>query len=837
MGVDSERGFINQVYRLTGGIADRMRFFGRKNWRRYGRSLHCLDKYLESAQPAYAVRAGKIRPEFEGDDVSTLAGNSFAVSKFPGGFGFVNQQGKVLSSDSFNGLELNITGNTATVQFTNYRLTNSQYIRINTEQYKWLTNNVTAVGTPNPVPQPMIANLMEDNGTGFWQVKGEDTEFAVDGVNTPVNNTTTNTWWLEIDGVNTDTEIPNEIPDPDWKPAVAPFAMADYGFVNDSCETNPLPWDGINGFNPTTFQLFDETGTAQTDPEFWLDIANKARAITISSTEIPVVAGDRITVIDKDGVQSFLTFMELPDGHFFPARWWGIGGEDTPTGRAQYEVGPNTFEDDPVVCDFFAKGEGEWGKNIRITLTQRAFVYLTPVVTEIRVINNVKYAYTVKEDPFAIEHNDPDVPGTKNWFTQVFVINEENFVQTHDVTNLVKPWDRFEAGSGDGARIFGMTVTDGVNELESYADVSFNSHDVNGQGVSIYIENVLANSNYIGCVVNSNHPDIGELLNNIQVLPRREEVDSLGARRFIYSEVVNLVGGKVVDISTRSISLEARSAYFDKALDKILTNHVIYDAMILLNAGQEIINPEFDRIVADYKRGMGFTTCPMEEAFLQDVVPEGTGGVTGNFVAKYNQYILGLDSDSGQDIYTPVASWVAKTVGQNAIAGQLWYAPAGPRRGILQGALGVSRTWTDKQRLENKRWQWNPIKMDPTGFTIWEAVTAQPIETALSDIHVNLAYFAMMRAIERTLEPFPFEFNDQGTVDVILNLLSTLAEDYVNEKAAEQIIVDAAQNVIGSDQIRIRWNFRPKGVARTIVVDIIAYPQTQELEFSMSLAA
>lgn len=788
--VDSERGFINRIYRLTNGIYDRLRFFGRKNWRKYGYSLHDLDKYLESNQPAFAIRAGS--------SLSEMAGMSLSVNPGQGGYGLIDQRGKMVSDQILVGSSTNQMVKVNQVSSEN-PLDGSNYFQLTFT--KFILHDGDYFSVPNP-----SYDSSDPSSEKFLQYK----------------------WLKENAKVEADDGLGN---------IKTSLDLSSLGFVNNKCTPMSLPSEDFEVTEPSSsgsttlisFLKSDDASTASSIDDINSISLTTLTDRTASSSYLTFSSVGEVFSFNIDSVITSYTVSKLPDGYFNTMRW---EENDKPKGRTQALLGPKLadFNNNPsILCDIFARGEGEWGNSLTLTISQRAFEKRNP--------------------PF--DGSVGDVQTVKLWsrFAEPVLFNETTddpndryYPQWTDNSIGVQGMTCYRASSFDGPRIFSLSISDGVNPAESYADVSFNPTDVNGSGVSIYIENVLAGSGNVAIFVNGEQSAID--LSNIHILPSRPAGIATDPDAIAYNQSIRLQGGSLYTATATNdpyafpayspVPNTKRGEVFAANLQKIFDNYITYDAYLAFNAGQEIDNPKFDSMVNDFGRVLGLTACPRGEAFMQDQDPIPGGGVTGRFTAKYNQWIAGIESESGQEIYTSPIGWVGKIIGQNAIAGMLPYAPAGYRRGIIAGARGISRTWSAKQRLAVVAQQWNPIKDDPVGLVIWDALTAQTIKSALSNIHVILSYLAMLRGIENTLRGFEFEFNDESTVATILNLLRGMADGYIAQQYAEQIIVDAQDNTYGTDQIRIRWNVRFKEVARTIVVDVIAYPSSQDLSISMA---
>jgi hypothetical protein len=566
------------------------------------------------------------------------------------------------------------------------------------------------------------------------------------------------------------------------------FLSTHNDFVDGFCERADITEIGLN----FTTELIPETGKNQARVNGILKI--KEDPEDPSSPVRDLELGEEIVLpMGVNNRPEMFIFSKLPSGHFLT---W----EDRPGGKGFRQDEIELFTGGPgQICHFFARGEGEWGNNITITIANRQprFRFEGPD-------NEILYD-DVTGNIRAARPSDFDGDETINagWF-QAFSETEE-----------------------DGPRIFSITIFENGIQSEHYPFVSFNPKDRNGSGHSIYIEDVLANDPLVAVVVNMDAD-----LDNIVVAPVGNPTNPS------FSETIRLTGGKY-DYFPRwndadADGMRVRENAFQRGLQTIFNNPVKYDVPLTVNAGQEIPNRTFNGMVDSYKRTFGLTGCPRSEAF-SPVVPNTSGGVTSKYVAKYNQWIQEHDRSTQQNIFTPPQGWIAELIANQFRNNVLPKATAGYNRARLteNGALALSRTWTPAQRLELDKFQWNSIKDEPSGITVWQSYTSQTFKSALSNIHVMISFMVMMRGIESILRGFEFEDNDEVTIAIILNLLRGLANDYLANNYAHEILVNANDNRIGTEQIRINWDVRFREAARTIVVDVNVHPSSQELSVSI----
>lgn len=448
---------------------------------------------------------------------------------------------------------------------------------------------------------------------------------------------------------------------------------------------------------------------------------------------------------------------------------------DSEDGCAYADI-KDALDTNAKLCRIFAKGEGDWGDKITLIIEQRA----------------------------GVGANNTAVPPTATNFPADVRI------------------------AGDGPRRFSLRIKCEGEKDEYYEEVSFHPADTGKVG-SIYIVNVLANSNYVGVVVNETlDPESA----GFYVLPA---TPNSGGR---YQFEKKLCGGTNTPLDCPNGMVKCpNSSEFANGLRRIFENYLETDPWLAFNAGQEIDNTEFNALFGDplkepgkTDRCLGLTSVPEIDA---TTIPTGRDGVNSMWVAKWFQWLKGYDSDTKMDVMTSPIGWVGRTIAREEKNGHGMLAPAGYRRGIVEDVKDISRIVKAEERVKVVGFQWNPIKKDHEEYVLWDALTSQPLESSFSNIHVVLSFQRIRRDIEDRLKTFSFEFNDESTVGTMLGILRNMADLYMSQGYAEEIIVDDSENVYGTDQIKINWNVRFKEAARTIVVDVIAYRSDQSLSVSM----
>jgi len=391
----------------------------------------------------------------------------------------------------------------------------------------------------------------------------------------------------------------------------------------------------------------------------------------------------------------------------------------------------------------------------------------------------------------------------------------------------------FAKGEGDWGNRIGIEIVkssltyegvaeNSVSEIRVYFDgsiapvethtVTRNPKSVDGSGQSLYFPTVLSrNSKYITASDNK--------------VVANEDLQ-------MHFQKISLLGGTVLT--------DPLSTNYLTALNKILQFPEVYDIWMALNPGCVIDYPDFSVAVIANENCLGLS--PVKEAdnaktsteLLQLRASSYNGS---NFLVSgpIPRWVRVTEEESGEKVFIGSTGHKAWDIATQFNNGQLFKAPAGKQRGAIAGVDQLSRVDTGADRVILSSAQLNSIKQDTTGIYFWETLTSQTFASAFSNEHVTLAWIAMIRAINTTLDPFTFEFNDQDTVDQIMVLLDDIGAQLVSQNGLQAFEVHDSNNTIGSETMTIDFVVQFKGIAKKIVVRVTAIPSTSD--FSISIAA
>lgn len=281
------------------------------------------------------------------------------------------------------------------------------------------------------------------------------------------------------------------------------------------------------------------------------------------------------------------------------------------------------------------------------------------------------------------------------------------------------------------------------------------------------------------------------------------------------------------------------SAQMNTALTTILGFPETFDVFVAINGESLIDYPDFSATVITNDNCYGITG--VIEADNSDdpttlVAKRSTtyNGSDFRVSGAITPWVRVTESESGEKIFISPAGHKASNIARQFNNGQLFFAPAGNRRGSLIGVDALTIIFSGADRVVLVASQFNPIKQDKTGIFFWDTLTSQTFLSSFSNEHVTISFLALKRAIEDSLASFVFEFNDQDTVDSILVILNDIGAQLILDKGLNDFEVHDSNNVLGSSEMTIDFVAQFKGVAKKITVRVTAIPATGDISTALS---
>jgi hypothetical protein len=186
--------------------------------------------------------------------------------------------------------------------------------------------------------------------------------------------------------------------------------------------------------------------------------------------------------------------------------------------------------------------------------------------------------------------------------------------------------------------------------------------------------------------------------------------------------------------------------------------------------------------------------------------------VNGSSVAYYYPHVIASNLD-GIDVFAAASGVAIRTIAYSDSVSELWFAPAGVRRGLVtgitgtgyvSGELGTPTTFIETNLNQGQRdnlYQYftniNPITYFPgRGFIVFGQKTSSPAASALDRINVARLLMYIKRSLRKGAFPFLFEPNDQITRDNLKAAVDGFLGDILIKRGLYDFVVlcDASNN-------------------------------------------
>lgn len=274
---------------------------------------------------------------------------------------------------------------------------------------------------------------------------------------------------------------------------------------------------------------------------------------------------------------------------------------------------------------------------------------------------------------------------------------------------------------------------------------------------------------------------------------------------------------------------ELRSENFEFNLILCPGYHEAADEMVALSA--DIYQEAF--VIAD---------TPFDKTSAETVAWSGTNErQSSTNVAYYYPHSLASNVD-GVNVFVPASSTALRTITFSDENSELWYAPAGTRRGLttgisdvgyVTGQLGSPTTFEalhlnvgQRDDLYKYFTNINPITFFPgRGIIIWGQKTSSPDSSAMDRINVVRLVMHIRRSLRKSTMSFVFEPNDQLTRDNLKAMVDGFLADLVVRRGLYDFatISDESNNTpdrIDRSELWIDVALKPVKAAEFIMIPI-----------------
>jgi len=355
--------------------------------------------------------------------------------------------------------------------------------------------------------------------------------------------------------------------------------------------------------------------------------------------------------------------------------------------------------------------------------------------------------------------------------------------------------------------VVSQTFTLGVQFGGEIVETFLTSRDPlqkDGFGKSMYIEDVINdNSVYISVVDN-------DILNPFNGVDRVAPIAS-----------TNLASGNNGATPT--------SAEINTAWD-LYSNKDEVEVSILINGGWASPEVQIKMIALAESRTDCFAVLdfPSDKTTVAESISyrKATLNANTSYGALYAGFVKIYDQFNGKNITLPPSGYVAGVYAKTAQVSEVWYAPAGERRGVLN-VLGVHQTYTEGERDSLYSAGINPIQnFVGSGIQIYGQKTLQTASSALDRINVRMLLITVEKAVSKALKPFVFEFNDLFSRQNVESIINSYMDDIKVRRGVYDYltVVDETNNtpqVIDNNQMLVDLYVKPTRVAEFIKLNVI----------------
>ena len=329
--------------------------------------------------------------------------------------------------------------------------------------------------------------------------------------------------------------------------------------------------------------------------------------------------------------------------------------------------------------------------------------------------------------------------------------------------------------------------------LETYPYVSLARNAKNADGSSNYIKDVINNGSQFVWIA-----DPANIDSDYRVAGAGQDADSGDNFKLTANatsiKTINLTGG--VDVSGNLTTGEYATAFdLIEDVDKYQVDFLIAPPVTETSG-----DTKAKTIVTDLVEIAGLTrkdcvvvASPPKSAVINNITPVtstvnfANSLTSSSYLFMDNNYLTVFDKYNDQYIQIPANSSTAGIMAQSDFQTAPWFSPAGQRRGVYFGVVGLAHTPNKAERDSLYRANVNPITNLPGfGLTLFGDKTFLKRPSAFDRINVRRLFLTLERAISRAAQQVLFEFNDEFTRAEFVNIV----EPFLREVKGRRGITD-----------------------------------------------
>jgi hypothetical protein len=199
--------------------------------------------------------------------------------------------------------------------------------------------------------------------------------------------------------------------------------------------------------------------------------------------------------------------------------------------------------------------------------------------------------------------------------------------------------------------------------------------------------------------------------------------------------------------------------------------------------------------------------------------------INNSYVATYWPWVQTLDPSTGQQVFVPASTLIPSVFAFNDAAAEVWNAPAGTTRGVMNTVLRAERKLTKSQRDDLYKANVNPLATIPTtGITVFGQKTLKKKKSATDRVNVRRLLIELKIQISNLAENLVFEQNTLRTREDFLTQVNPLLSSIQQRQGLTdfKVVMDESNNtpeVIDNNQLVGAIFIKPTKTAEFITLN------------------
>jgi hypothetical protein len=202
--------------------------------------------------------------------------------------------------------------------------------------------------------------------------------------------------------------------------------------------------------------------------------------------------------------------------------------------------------------------------------------------------------------------------------------------------------------------------------------------------------------------------------------------------------------------------------------------------------------------------------------------------INNSYTATYANVVQVPDQSSSRLVWVPFSGFAAAIMANTDANYQPWIAPAGFRRGVINGITDVALYPKQKQRDQLYKISLNPIAFFPNeGYVVYGQKTMSKLPSAFDRINVRRLFLTLENQTNNVAKYYVFEPNTLFTRTQVKNVLAPIFDNAKNTQGLYDylLICDERNNtpsVIDDNSLVIDIYIKPVRTAEFILVNFYA---------------